>query len=66
MPHLILPGDSVLDLRSICTGPADCANPIEPSSAGGAKIAAAIAAAVTAPPAAAPGATLLRGEHLVR
>jgi hypothetical protein len=35
-------GLRVLDLRLICTEPADYANPIEPSSVGGAKIVAAI------------------------
>ncbi len=34
----------VIDLRRICSEPADYANPIEPSGAGGAKIARAIAA----------------------
>jgi hypothetical protein len=37
-----------LELRSICTEPADYANPIEPSGPGGAKIAAAIARMVGA------------------
>lgn len=37
----------VIDLRLICTEPDDYANPIEPSSAGGAKIAGAIVRAVT-------------------
>jgi hypothetical protein len=37
----------VLDLRLICTAPADYANPIEPSTSGGAKIARGIASAVT-------------------
>jgi hypothetical protein len=36
----------VIDLRRVCTGPADYANPIEPSVAGGKKIAAAILRAV--------------------
>jgi hypothetical protein len=36
-------GLAVLDLRLICAAPGDLANPIEPSSAGGAKIAAAVA-----------------------
>lgn len=40
-------GLPVLDLRLICTDPADYANPIEPSARGGDKIAAAIAALVT-------------------
>lgn len=35
-------GLSVIDLRLVCNNPADYANPIEPSSAGGEKIAAAI------------------------
>ena len=37
----------VIDLRLICTAPADYANPIEPSSIGGEKIAKAIVALVT-------------------
>jgi lysophospholipase L1-like esterase len=42
----------VIDLRFVCSQPADYANPIEPSSAGGAKIVAAImgAVGVTPPP----------------
>lgn len=39
----------VIDLRSVCTVPADYANPIEPSASGGAKIAQAIVQAVTEP-----------------
>ncbi|MBV8916456.1 MAG: SGNH/GDSL hydrolase family protein [Acetobacteraceae bacterium] len=39
-------GLTVLDLRLICAAPADLANPIEPSSVGGAKIAAAVASFV--------------------
>ncbi len=39
----------VIDLRRICTEEADYANEIEPSSAGGAKIAAAIAGLLAAP-----------------
>ena len=39
----------VIDLRLICSSPADYANPIEPSSIGGARIAAAIMRAVTEP-----------------
>ena len=39
----------VLDLRTVCSSPEDYANPIEPSSIGGAKIAEAIIRAVTAP-----------------
>lgn len=37
----------VIDLRFICTQPQDYANPIEPSAAGGAKIAKAIVCALT-------------------
>lgn len=40
-------GLPVIDLRLICTAPADYANPIEPSSIGGEKIAKAIVAMVT-------------------
>jgi len=36
-------GLPAIDLRLVCRDPADYANPIEPSSAGGAKIATAIA-----------------------
>jgi hypothetical protein len=36
----------VIDLRLVCTEPADYANPIEPSGPGGAKIARAIAGAL--------------------
>ena len=39
---------TIIDLRLICDAPADYANPIEPSSVGGAKIARAIASAVGA------------------
>lgn len=39
----------VIDLRSVCSDPQDYANPIEPSSAGGEKIARAIVAAVATP-----------------
>jgi hypothetical protein len=38
---------TVIDLRSVCDSAADYANPIEPSSAGGARIAAAIVRAIT-------------------
>jgi hypothetical protein len=41
---------NVIDLRQICVDPADYANPIEPSGAGGRKIADAIARAVGAVP----------------
>jgi hypothetical protein len=37
----------VIDLRLVCSEPQDYANPIEPSSVGGAKIASAIVGAVT-------------------
>ena len=40
-------GIPVIDLRSVCRGPEDYANPIEPSSIGGEKIARAILATVT-------------------
>ena len=40
-------GLDVIDLRAVCTEPSDYANPIEPSIAGGAKIARAIAGVVT-------------------
>lgn len=39
----------VIELRAVCTTSEDYANPIEPSSSGGAKIAAAIVRAVTEP-----------------
>jgi hypothetical protein len=47
-------GLDVIDLRALCVEPQDYANPIEPSSIGGAKIARAISGVVTgaAPPAA--------------
>jgi len=38
---------SIIDLRFICISPADYANPIEPSSAGGAKIARAIVRSIS-------------------
>jgi hypothetical protein len=38
-------GFGVIDLRLVCTDPADDSNPIEPSGRGGRKIAAAIARA---------------------
>lgn len=41
-------GVPVIELRRVCTDPADYANPIEPSVVGGGKIARAIAAAVGA------------------
>ncbi|HEX7638163.1 MAG TPA: SGNH/GDSL hydrolase family protein [Burkholderiaceae bacterium] len=43
-------GLDAIDLRAVCDEPADYANPIEPSSAGGAKIARAIAAAFAGAP----------------
>lgn len=45
---------AIIELRSICTDPADYANPIEPSGTGGRKIAQAIARAVGAVPGEAP------------
>jgi len=45
-------GLSMLELRQICSKPEDYANPIEPSSIGGAKIASAIVHVVTDPAAA--------------
>jgi hypothetical protein len=39
-------GLGIIDLRLVCTEPGDYANPIEPSSAGGAKIAASIVNAI--------------------
>jgi hypothetical protein len=47
---------NVIDLRLICSEPRDYANPIEPSSIGGAKIATAIVRAVTQSPAGRSGA----------
>jgi hypothetical protein len=41
-------GLAVIDLRFVCSSPADYANPIEPSSVGGAKIAGAIVNLVSA------------------
>ena len=41
-------GLRIIDLRLVCTEPRDYANPIEPSSVGGNKIAAAITAALRA------------------
>jgi lysophospholipase L1-like esterase len=43
---------ALIDLRLVCNEPNDYANPIEPSSHGGAKIARAIARAIALPPAA--------------
>ena len=40
-------GLDAIDLRAVCTEPSDYANPIEPSSVGGAKIARAIVGVVT-------------------
>ena len=42
-------GLPVIDLRAVCANPEDYANPIEPSSVGGQKIARAIAALTTEP-----------------
>lgn len=52
-------GLKVIDLRRICNKPTDYANPIEPSSQGGEKIASAIAKAVTE------NTPHLRGAHVV-
>jgi GDSL-like Lipase/Acylhydrolase family len=52
---------AVVDLRRICRSAADYANPIEPSSAGGAKIADALVRAVTAPVHAGRGAQIYGG-----
>jgi len=49
----------VIDLRFICSKPADYANPIEPSVEGGAKIAQAIVRAVGATPSVSGGATVV-------
>ena len=49
----------VIDLRLVCFAPNDYANPIEPSSVGGAKIARAIVRAVTEPPHRANGAHIV-------
>jgi hypothetical protein len=49
----------VIDLRALCNTPDDYANPIEPSSHGGDKIAAAIVRTVTDTPRPARGALLL-------
>jgi len=54
-------GLQVIDLRRICVEAADYANPIEPSSRGGAKIAAAIARAITEQPLACRGACVVAG-----
>jgi hypothetical protein len=48
--HAIRAALQVIDLRLVCSDPADYANPIEPSVQGGAKIARAIARAVGATP----------------
>ena len=49
MPHYVLRGPRnlpLVELRSVCPEPADYANPIEPSSEGSRKIAAALLATV--------------------
>jgi lysophospholipase L1-like esterase len=53
-------GLTVIDLRAVCSDDADFANAIEPSSAGGWKIAGAIVSAVTGPSDAAPRAQILK------
>ena len=50
-------GLTVLELRQICNEPEDYANPIEPSSVGGAKIASAIVRVAVSP-------TLIHGAHV--
>ena len=52
---------AVIELRLVCSRPADYANPIEPSVAGGAKIARAIARALASSEAQAGGARVLPG-----
>ncbi|HEU4566150.1 MAG TPA: GDSL-type esterase/lipase family protein [Gemmatimonadaceae bacterium] len=52
---------SAIELRLVCTEPGDYANPIEPSAAGGAKIARAVARALGAGNAPAPGARVVAG-----
>ena len=52
---------AVIELRLVCTEPSDYANPIEPSVAGGAKIARAVARAITSSEAQARGARVLPG-----
>jgi hypothetical protein len=54
-------GWPVIELRDLCTEPADYANPIEPSVQGGAKIARAIARALTSSEAQLRGARILTG-----
>ncbi|SNT32474.1 Lysophospholipase L1 [Noviherbaspirillum humi] len=56
-------GLTMLDLRQICSRPEDYANPIEPSSIGGAKIAQAIVRTVTEPADGRRGARLLGAAH---
>lgn len=54
----------VLDLRTICNRAEDFANPIEPSSHGGAKIASAIVKLMMAPAIAWPGALIDSGQGM--
>ncbi|MBC4018867.1 hypothetical protein ACFQU2_41455 [Siccirubricoccus deserti] len=54
---------AVIDLRLICSDPADFANAIEPSVLGGAKIAAEIVAMVTAGPVAQRGFRVFAGRQ---
>lgn len=54
---------AVIDLRLVCNEPADYANPIEPSSHGGAKIARAINGALALPPANHGVATVIGSIH---
>jgi hypothetical protein len=54
---------AVIDLRLVCSDPADFANAIEPSARGGAKIAAEIAALVTEGPTAWRGSRVFAGRQ---
>jgi hypothetical protein len=57
-------GLAVIDLRLVCSDPADFANAIEPSALGGAKIAAEIAALVTEGSVAWRGSRVFAGRQL--
>ena len=56
-------GMSIVDLRSVCDEPSDYANPIEPSSSGGRKIAETVARAVGAVGAASSQSRVFGGEQ---
>jgi hypothetical protein len=56
-------GLAVIDLRLVCSDPADFANAIEPSTLGGSKIAAEIAALVTEGPTARRGSRIFAGRQ---